>query len=376
MGDHGTLIVGAGLAGLRCATSLRSLGYAAPIHLVGDEPYLPYERPPLSKGVLAHTREPDTLAMTSTGQLTDFDIDLQVGVRVNSLDLDGGARLSDGTLLRWVRLVFATGARARTLPGSGHRADVLTLRSLDDALALRQKLSVARRIAIIGCGFVGAEVASTARDAGVEVTMIEAATVPFERSLGRAAGAILAQRYRAAGVDLRLDAGSVRLAECGRGVVTERGAVVDADVILVGIGAVPNDELFHLTFGGSAGRGIAVDAAGATSIEGVYACGDVAAGRSGRREHWTSAAAGADAVARDIVGKAQLPALPHYAWSDQFGLRIQVVGTTGGAASVEIADSAPDSLKVHYLDRSGRLIGGVASNRPGDVAGWRRQIAG
>ena len=382
MERHGTLIIGAGLAGIRTASTLRSLGYTDPITLLGDEPHLPYERPALSKDLLTGTREQSQLTLMNAETLQRQRLTLQRGIRVVAIDPEGTARTDAGTDLQWEHLVFATGARARELPGTGHLSNVCSLRTIDDALRLKSLLTPGARLVIVGCGFVGAEVASTAVNIGMDVTVLETAAIPFEQVLGQEVGRVLVDHYRAAGVKVVTGARVQRVVsqnERATAVEVEHGVRIDADVVLVGIGAIPNDELFHAAAETQAGRGIPVAHTGQTVLPGVYACGDVAAqhsehGHVRRTEHWTSAAATAITVARSIVGAPAPAAAPPYVWSDQFGMRLQIVGHAGNAVHTEIVDSRPERLLVRYRNEHGQLLAGLASNRPTDVAQWRQEL--
>ena len=226
-----------------------------------------------------------------------------------------------------------------------------TLRTLDDALELRRELRPGRRLAVVGGGFVGAEVASTARTLGVEVSLVEAASTPFAQTLGPEVGELLASRWRAYGVDVR----------------TGSRDVPDADVVLAGIGAEPAGELLG-------GGTVQTDSCGRTAIPNVYACGDVASVDGRRVEHWTDAAAQAAAVARAVLGREQPhDALPYF-WSDQFGLRLQYVGFGAGWATLRL-DGGEDAFTARYFDRSGRLVAGLAANEPTSLALLRGELA-
>jgi 3-phenylpropionate/trans-cinnamate dioxygenase ferredoxin reductase component len=378
MGAHGTsrartvVIVGAGLAGSRCADTLRSKGFEGRVVVVGDERVPPYERPDLSKRYLAGERE--LAGLRPLSHWDDQDIELRLGRRVSQLDIArrtyAGGPSADA-------LVIATGARARRLPGPTPEG-LLTLRTAADADRLRAELRPGRRLAIVGAGFVGVEVASTARSLGVEVTLIDVAPAPLAHALGEETGRVLAERYRAYGVDLRLGAGVNTLIASTAGHVTglelSDGSVVRCDAALVAVGAAPASELL----GGDAG-GIETDACGRTALDGVYACGDVARswrpslGAHVRVEHWTSAAGQAAAVANAILGEA-LPYddLPYF-WSDQFGLRLQHVGHPHGWEVTDI-EGDPNSFCVRFHDGGGRLVGGLVANRPGDVGALRREL--
>ena len=367
------VIVGAGLAGARCAETLRAQGYDGRIVLVGEERRAPYERPALSKEYLAGERPQVELRAPSFWD--EQGIELELGRRVDAVDLE---RRTAGPGLEWDALVLATGSRARRLPFEVP-AGVHVLRTAADAEALADDLTPGRRLVIIGAGFVGVEVASTARKLGVEVTLVDMARVPLERVLGPEVGGILAGRYRDGGVDLRLGTGLGRFLadDAGRvrGVELTDGATVSCDAALVAIGVSPATELFDPADGG-----IATDGCGRTSIPGVYACGDVASawrpslGRRARVEHWTSAAGQAAAVARAILGEERpYDDLPYF-WSDQFGLRLQHIGHAEEWHGVEI-DGGPDSFAARYVDRFGNPLGILLANRPREVAAARKTLA-
>ncbi len=256
---------------------------------------------------------------------------------------------------------------------------VHTLRTLADAEALRAELRPGRRLAIVGAGFVGAEVASTARALGVEVTLVDLTQVPLERVLGVEVGELLADRYRGHGVDVRLGAGLRRfLADdedrvCGLELTD--GSTVACDAALVAVGAAPAADLM-----GNPKSGIETDACGRTGVPGVYACGDVAAswrpsiGQRLRVEHWTSAAGQAAAVAHAILGRDRpYDALPYF-WSDQFGLRLQHVGHAEDWASVRLEGDA-GSFTARYLDEAGRPLAALAVNRPRELGALRLELA-
>jgi 3-phenylpropionate/trans-cinnamate dioxygenase ferredoxin reductase component len=367
------VIVGAGLAGSRCAETLRALDFPGRILLVGEESHPPYERPCLSKEFLAGTKE--ELRLRAEEHWVERDIELVLGRRVESLDL---LRRTAGEGLQWDAAVIATGARARRLPFAVP-AGVHVLRTAADATALRKELGPGRRLVIVGAGFVGVEVASTAADLGAEVTLVDVAEAPLERVLGAEVGALLAERYRARGVDLRLGTGldSFVAGRDGRvaAITLSDGASVPCDVALVAIGAVPAAELVAAHPGG-----IPTDACGRTEIPGLYACGDVATawrpslGRRVRVEHWTSAAGQGAAVAHAIVGDERPYDDVPYFWSDQFGLRLQHVGHAEEWDRVEL-DDGQDSFSARYLARDGRLLAGLLANRPREIAALRRELA-
>ena len=374
MTPRSVLIVGAGLAGSRCAETLRAEGYDGHIVLVGEEPAAPYERPALSKELLAGARASVTLRPPAFW--AERGIELRLGERVEAIDLE---RRTAGPGLAWDALVLATGARARRIPLPTPEG-VHVLRTLADAEGLREELAPGRRLAIVGAGFVGVEVASTARSLGVEVTVVDVAAVPLERVLGPEVGALLAARYREHGVELRLGTGLAGFLAGPdgrvRGLELADGSEVPCDAALVAVGVAPAVEL-----AGDPRGGIETDACGRTASPGVYACGDVAAawrpalGARLRVEHWTSAAGQAAAVAHAILGRER----PHdelpYFWSDQFGLRLQHVGHAHEWAAVEL-EGDESSFAARYLDEDGRPLAGLLANRPREVGLLRRELAG
>lgn len=370
------VIVGAGLAGSRCAQTLRTEGFEGQICLVGEEPHPPYERPALSKEFLAGTRE--ELLLQRPTVWGDLAIDLELGVRVERIDATRRIASTSRGDLEWDALVLATGARARR-PAAFGGSGVHVLRTLDDARRLRAELVPGRRLAIVGSGFVGTEVASTAIDLGVDVTIVDLATLPFERTLGPEIGRLLADRYREHGVDLRLGAGVERVLRRSdgtlRGLRLSNGTELEHDLVLVAVGAEPAGELLR----GAPGP-IGTDEGGRTCLPDVYACGDVAApwsaahSRHVRFEHWTSAAGQAAAVARAVLGTQPGARPTPYFWSDQFGLRLQHVGSAEGWERI-VLDGHESSLVARYVAQDGRLVAALLVNRPHQVGSLRRELA-
>ena len=370
----GVVIVGAGLAGARCAETLRARGYPGRIRLVGEEPSAPYERPALSKEVLAGERRPTELRLREPEWWADAGIELVLGSRVDAVDArNGTATLGSGEELDWDALVLATGARARRLPIFPDLPGVHHLRSLADALALREELGSGRKLAIVGAGFVGTEVASTATQLGVDVTLIDPVP-PLVRVLGDEVSAVLAEHYREHGVEVLQSGVEGVSAEGGRlELVLGGGSRLTCDLLLVAVGAEPAGELL-------ASPKIETDEAGRTTIDGVYACGDVAAawhpllGRRIRVEHWTDAATQGAAVAHAIVGEDPPPRPLPYFWSDQFGLRLQYVGHATEWRTVAL-EGGPGNLRVRYLDEKGRPLAALVVNRPRELSALRRELA-
>jgi NADPH-dependent 2,4-dienoyl-CoA reductase/sulfur reductase-like enzyme len=380
VGDR-IVIVGASLAGLRAAQAVRSAGHAGELVLVGDEPHAPYTRPPLSKQLLAGEQEHADCAFPVP---EGFAAEWRLGAAAAGLDRERKVVvLEDGGEVAYDRLVVATGARARTWPDQDD--GVHTLRGVDDALALRAALDAGpERIAIVGAGFVGCEVAATARRRGVEVTLIDVADRPLV-PLGAQLSARAAELHRAHGVDLRL--GAAVSAVDARGVTLASGARVDADVVLVALGAVPNTEWL-------ASSGLELDARGGLVCDGtltsvtdddVLAAGDVvswphplAGGDVVRVEHWTVAAehgalAGRNAIALPAERAAHVA--PPYFWSDQYDVKIQAVGFPARAASIAIVEEDGPRLIAEARDADGRLVGAVAFNHAKKLAAYRRELA-
>jgi NADPH-dependent 2,4-dienoyl-CoA reductase/sulfur reductase-like enzyme len=274
--------------------------------------------------------------------------------------------------------VIATGARARTLPDLPRGVHVL--RTLADAVALRRELRAGRRLAIVGAGFIGGEVATSATSLGVDVAVVEAGEVPLERVLGREAGRLIAERYRERDIALHLGtplAGFRRGPDDRvRGAFLADGTEISCDAVVLGIGAVPVAPVGTPSGAG----GIPTDACGRTSLPGVFACGDVAStfrpglGRRIRVEHWTSAAGQGAAVAAAILGRDEPHDEPPFFWSDQLGLRLQYVGHGDGWARVEV-DGDTSSFRVRYVGQDGRLVAALLANRPREAAALRKEFA-
>ena len=336
------LIVGAGLAGARCAETLRAAGFDGRITLVGDEPVAPYERPALSKELLAGARDAASLALRPAASWAERGIELLTATRI--VRLRGRTALtSEGASLAWGALVIATGADARRLGPGRHR-----LRTLADSLRLRAPLQSGAPLTVVGSGLVGAEVAATAASIA-PVTLVGGP--PLERLLGGEVAALLAERHRAHGVRL------VPRGSESSGIVLDAVGVRPATGWLRG--AIP------LRPDGS----VVVDACGRTPVPGVFACGDVTG-----TGHWTAAAGQGAAAARAVLGDPSPYEDVPYFWSDQLGLRLQHVGDARRAASVEL-DGDLDSLRARYLDRAGRLVATLLVNRPHEVGEIRRELA-
>ncbi|MGW0632116.1 NAD(P)/FAD-dependent oxidoreductase [Streptomyces sp. NPDC002758] len=362
------IIVGAGLGGLRSAQQLRQIGYCGRISLVGAEMHLPYDRPPLSKQLLAGEWEPDRVYLTDAEALTSLGIEVYLGKPAVALR-PGEVELTDGTVLRGGAIVLATGVAARTLPGQPEH--VFCVRNLDDSLRLRAALRDAKSLLVVGAGFIGAEVASTALGRGMDVTILEAQPVPLSRVLGERVGHMCARLIRESGVDLRTGVSITRFVDardCPVSVELADGSLVKADVGVVGIGGKLNLDWIG-DIGIDVSGGLLCDSAGRVlGLENVWALGDIASwrdetyGAHQRQEHWTAATEQAGAVARSIVGAEPPSATTPYVWSDQFGYKIQVIGRPDLADSLttlhgEGLSGGPIRSTIIGYFRTGELIG-------------------
>ncbi|MFC8248025.1 NAD(P)/FAD-dependent oxidoreductase [Streptomyces chartreusis] len=378
-------VVGASLAGLSAARSLRKQGYNGRLVVIGDELHRPYDRPPLSKEFLAGTLGEPELALETDDE--DLRAEWLLGTRAVALDhAERTLRLADGRQVRADGFVIATGAAARTLPGSAGLAGVHTLRTLDDARALRDELALGGRLVVIGGGFIGAEVASTARALGLEVTVVEAAPAPLAGPLGEAMGAVVSALHADHGVALLCGVGVKGLSGERRvdAVLLEDGRTVPADIVVVGVGARPNVEWLEGS-GVVLDNGVKCGADGRTSLAGVVAVGDCAnwydprAGLHRRVEHWTGARERPDAaIAALLAGGAVEPGVPRppYFWSDQYGVKIQFAGHAAGADSVTIEDGTPDERNVLAVyRRSGIAVAVLGMNQPRLFTRWRKHLA-
>lgn len=391
-------MVGASLAGLSAARSLRKQGYGGQLVVIGDELHRPYDRPPLSKEFLAGTLGEADLSLEADDE--DLRAEWLLGARATGLDRTGRAvRLADGREVRADGVVIATGAAARTLPGSEGLAGVHTLRTLDDARALRDELARGGRLVVIGGGFIGAEVASTAYALGLDVTVVEAAPTPLAGPLGATMGGIVSALHADHGVRLLCGVGVKGLRgdeRSGTGVppdgvrgrvdavLLEDGRGVPADIVVVGVGARPCVEWLEGS-GVELDNGVKCGADGRTGLAGVVAVGDCAnwydarAGAHRRVEHWTGARERPDAaIAALLAGGAVEPGVPRppYFWSDQYGVKIQFAGHAAAADSVAIEAGAADDRDVLAVyRRAGVPVAVLGMNQPRLFTRWRKQLA-
>jgi 3-phenylpropionate/trans-cinnamate dioxygenase ferredoxin reductase component len=340
------LIIGASVAGVGAANELRRCGFLGRITLVDAQAHLPYDRPPLSKAALQGEVALPDLLFHDRGHYARSKIDLQLGSAVQRLDLHTRTvSLESGQSLTAKRIIIATGARARPFPADRCTGTVHLLRGLDDATQLRAFFRPGKRLVVIGGGFIGAEVASTASSLGLDVVVIEAARLPFERILGSQVAARLADLHVQAGVELLCGVAVERIerAACGQRVFIADDMRIDADVVVAGLGSLPNVE-WLASSGLELSNGILCDEQGRTRAPGIFATGDVAAwldplnGLHVRHEHWTAAREQARIVAQSIsggIGTLWRDFVPYF-WSDLYGVRLQMLGSAVDADNIRI----------------------------------------
>ena len=379
-------VVGASLAGLSAVRALREQGFDGEIVVVGDEHHRPYDRPPLSKEFLAGTASEEDIELTDSDD-DALDADWRLGQVASGLDTtDRAVVLSCGTRIGTDGVVLATGARARRLPG-GPPAGVHTLRTLDDARALREELLPGARLVIVGAGFIGAEVASTAVGLGCQVDVVDTAPVPLQRALGPDMGEVCARLHGRNGVRVHSLSGVAELVGESRvtGVRLSDGRELPADVVVVGIGAQPNTEWLAGS-GLDVGDGVSTDARGRTRVPEVVAVGDCARSFRSytaspmRLEHWTNALQQPAAAVAALLGRQHSAPAHHavpYFWSDQYGHKIQFAGHRTDDCTVQIEEGDPDSgdFLALYLDPSEEPVGVLAVNRARPFGQWRRKLA-
>jgi NADPH-dependent 2,4-dienoyl-CoA reductase/sulfur reductase-like enzyme len=382
------VIVGGSVAGLRTAEALRRNSYVGPITLLEASGELPYDRTALSKKLLRTGGAAAEVHLRTREELDQAGIEVRLRSRVDSLDTAGRTlRLADGTTLGYSTMVVATGARARELPGLPRPA-VHYLRTLDDARRLRGALESARSVVVVGAGFIGSEVAAAVAEHGAAVIVVEPTAYPLARVLGDVIGERLASLHARRGVRLALGRAVCEVHADGTGpapyvVTLDDGTELTADLVVAGIGAAPNT-------GWLAGSGVLVedgvvcDEFCRTSVPGVFAVGDVAHwpnklfGESMRIEHWTNAIEQSAAVAWNIThpdrprGYAPVP----YVWSDQYGLRLQIVGRPRAGDEIHLVEDDPAApLLVAIYAREGRVTGAFTLNAPSRALTLRRALA-
>ncbi|MQA61775.1 MAG: FAD-dependent oxidoreductase [Actinophytocola sp.] len=382
MTEERLVVVGASLAGLRAVEAARRKGFAGKITLIGAEPHLPYDRPPLSKEFLTTDAEP-AYFRAEEALRSDLGVDLRLGTPATAL-LPGERVVAVGDEeVSYTAAVLATGATARNLRGAPDLRGVHTLRGIDDASAIRAKLAPGVRVVVIGAGFIGSEVACSARRRGADVTVVEAAPVPLVRAVGERLGAACSALHERNGTLVRCGAGveSIEGTESVEGVRLTDGTTLPADLVIVGVGVTPETGWLE----GSGLRvddGVVCDENLATDAPGVYAAGDVARwpnplfGQQMRLEHWTTAAEQGMLAARNAIRPAEAKecATVPYFWSDLYDSRIQFVGVPeADEIAVVSGDLASDSFLALYR-RDDLVIGALGLNQRRAVMKLRQMI--
>ncbi|MDX6415920.1 MAG: 3-phenylpropionate/trans-cinnamate dioxygenase ferredoxin reductase component [Trebonia sp.] len=377
------VLLGSGLASVTAASTLRMEGFEGRVIIVGDEPHVPYSRPPLSKDVLRAEKSPEQTRLRPGAWYASNDVELRLGVRAAAVDPGAHmVELADGTGLAYDKLLIATGGVPRTLdiPGAD-LPGVFFLRRLDDALALREHLTPGTPVAVIGAGFIGAEVAASARTLGCEVIMLEIAEIPLGHALGPEIGQVYADVHRERGVELRTGVGVERIEGHGhvQRVVATDGRVHDASVVVIGVGLVPELDLARRS-GLATGNGVIVDEYCQASVDDVFAAGDIAnhpnhfLGRRIRVEHWQNAQHQGATAARNMLGRHKPFREVPWVWSDQYEHNLQVVGLPDPARRMVVrGDTATRNFSAFFM-HDGRVTAALAVNRPGDIRVARLMI--
>jgi NADPH-dependent 2,4-dienoyl-CoA reductase/sulfur reductase-like enzyme len=377
-------VLGASLAGLSAARALRAQGYDGRLVVIGAEQHAPYDRPPLSREFLLGTVTSGDIAL---GRPEDDGLALEWRLGRRASQLDRSARtvtLESGEEIRADGVVLAVGARARSLPGTARLAGVHTLRTLDDAVALRHELRRGGRLVVVGAGFIGAEVASTARALGVEVTVLEAVPIPLAGPLGVEMGRVCAQLHGDHGARLVTGIGVAGLVGTDRvrAVRLADDRLLPADLVVVGVGARPDVDWLAGS-GLAIDGGVVTDAACATNLRGVVAVGDCAVspdpdGALCRVEHWTNALERASTAAATLLagerGGPAHSAVPYF-WSEQYGVRLQFAGHRRDGDTVRVIEGDPDArCFVAVYERDGEQVAVLGMNSPKLFTRLRRQL--
>lgn len=373
-GEKPVIIVGGGLAGAKTAESLRNDGHAGPIVLIGSERHLPYERPPLSKEYFAGEQTQQDFTVHERSWYSANEIDLRLGVTATAIDTAARTvSLSDGTDVGYSSLVLATGSASARPPIEGSDADgVHYLRTVDDADSLIAALGEGSRLAVIGAGWIGLEIAAGARGRGAEVTVVEASDQPLKAALGPELGAVFAKLHREHGVELRLDSNVSAITVDGgkaTGLQLAGGSTVTADAVLVAVGAKANIGLAEASGIDTGDGGVLVDAGLRTSAPDVYAVGDIAAaehplfGKRIRTEHWANALNQPAVAAANIRGvDARFDNLPYF-FTDQYDLGMEYSGYADGYARVIYrGDVDGREFIAFWVDDAGVVLAGMNVN--------------
>lgn len=370
------VIIGAGECGARAAFALREKGYDGEITLIGSESLAPYERPPLSKASDERSAAPKFIA--EPAKYVESGISLLTGVTIQGLDPEAkSVALSDGRTIAYDKLLLATGARARPLPGIGAESEhIRSLRTHADAVALRKAMVPSKRIAIIGGGFIGLELAATARALGADVTVLEGLERVLKRGVPDEVARVITERHSLEGVDIRCGVVINSVTQQGERAIIRLvdGDTVEADLALVGIGAVPNTDLAARA-GLKIDNGIAVDEFLRTSAPDIYAAGDccsfplaIYGGRRVRLESWRNAQEQGALAAANMIGPGEAVSAVPWFWSDQYDVTLQIAGLAEGAVQHLRRDLGDGAFILFHLDQAGRLLAASGIGRGNAVA--------
>ncbi|WP_037358681.1 NAD(P)/FAD-dependent oxidoreductase [Amycolatopsis orientalis] len=361
------VIIGAGLAGAKAAEALRDKGFDGKITIVGDERHLPYERPPLSKDYLMGNAEAESFQVHDAAWYAEKNVELRQGVKATAISRDEKqVTLDDGTSLGYDKLLLATGASPRQLPDA---AGIYYLRRIEDSDRLKELFGSASKLVVVGGGWIGLEATAAARQAGLEVTVVEALDLPLITALGPQVAPVFADLHRAHGVDLRLGVQVEHISNGGQGkrIRLGDGSVLEADAVLAGIGAKPNVELAEAA-GLRVDNGVVTDASLRTSDPDIFAAGDVAnayhpfLGKHLRVEHWANALNQPAVAAAGMLGKEEsYDELPYF-FTDQYDLGMEYLGTIEGHDRVVFRGDVPGREFIAFWLKDNHVLAGMNVN--------------
>ncbi|MGZ5370366.1 NAD(P)/FAD-dependent oxidoreductase [Aeromicrobium sp.] len=373
-----TVVVGAGVAGVSAVAGMRSAGYDGEILLIGDEPELPYRRPPVSKEIIRGDKTPDQIRIKPETWYADNAVELLTGARVTAIDpVAATVTLAEGLTVAFDQLLLATGGTARAMGNAGH-----TLRTLADVPKFQSRLTPGQHLIVVGAGLIGSEIAASARGLGCDVTLLETAHLPLPRLLPPLLGQMYADLHKSHGTELHTSVTVESIVDEGGETVVRAadGRTWSAPVVVVAIGMDPATGLADAA-GIEVADGIVVDASGHTSIPGIYAAGDVANMPNGvlggrhRVEHWQNAQNHGTAVGKTMAGADGTFVEVPWCWSDQYGINLQVTGWPEAGHDVRMRGSIDDHDFSAFFLRGDVLLGAVTIGRPKDVRQARKWIA-